>query len=92
MAGRWPTLNLTGGMLTVYSFVGAANDLYIAGADLHLDATLGPVGASIDGASFLYNPSTVTDWSFAGGPASVTAQAFNVSGTRGRSPCPVSAS
>ena len=30
--------------------------------------------------SFLYNPSTVTDWSFAGGPARVDAQTFRVSG------------
>ena len=87
------TLNVTGGTLTVYSFVtSSASDLYAAGSGLHLDATLGPVSASIDGVSFLYNPTTVTDWSFAGGPASVDAQALEVSAARpARSPSPASA-
>ena len=78
--GSGATLNLSSGDLTVYSFVGTANDVYAAGSNLSLSATLGPVSGSATGVSFLYNPSVVTDWSFAGGPASVTAQTFSVSG------------
>ena len=78
--GGSATLDVTGGPLTVYSWVGATNDVYAAGSNLGLSVTLGPVSGSTTGVSFLYNPSTVTDWSFAGGPASVTAQTFSVSG------------
>ena len=75
------TLNLTSGNLTVESFTsGSENDVYAAGSNLHVDATLGPVSASVDGVSFLYNPSAVTDWSFAGISGTVTAQTFQVSG------------
>ena len=42
------TLNLTSGDLTVESFTsGSENDIYAAGSNLHVDATLGPVSASV---------------------------------------------
>src|SRR4029077_13623673 len=67
--------------LTVDSFVTAPQSyLYAAGTGFSLAATLGPVSASTSGVSCTYNPSSLTDWSFAGGPASVTAQYFNVHG------------
>ena len=78
--GANATLTISSGNLTVYSFVGSQTDVYAAGSNLSLSATLGPVSASSSDVAFVYNPSTVTDWSFAGGPASVTAQTFSVSG------------
>src|SRR5260370_160744 len=79
--GSSASLLLTGGTLDAYSFTTATlNYLYVAGTNLHLVATLGPVTADISGVSFFYNPSTATSWAFAGGPASVSAQTFQVSG------------
>ena len=81
LGGANATLHLSSGSLTVYSFVtSSASDLYVAGSSLNVLATLGPASLSASSVSFLYNPSTVTDWSFAGGPASVTAQTLSVSG------------
>src|SRR4029077_17767293 len=58
----------------------SASYLYAAGTGFSLSATLGPVAATTTGVSFTYNPSSLTDWSFAGGPAAVSAQYFNVHG------------
>ena len=53
--GGSATLDVTGGPLTVYSWVGAENDVYAAGSNLSLSATLGPVTGSTTGVSFLTN-------------------------------------
>ena len=81
LGGGGATLDLSGDGLDVRSFVTApASYLYAGGSSLSLSAALGPVGASTTGVSFLYNPSTVTDWSFAAVTGTEVAQSFDVSG------------
>ena len=81
LGGGAATLDLTGGQFDLRSFVTAsANYLYAAGSSLSLSAALGPVTATTTGVSFLYNPSTVTDWTYAGITGAQPAQTFSVSG------------
>src|SRR4029077_20057012 len=81
LGGSAASLHLSGASLNVDSFVTAsASYLYAAGPGFSCGATLGPVAATTTGVLFTYNPSSLTDWSFAGGPAAVTAQYFNVHG------------
>src|SRR5258708_40254929 len=89
LAGIWlqaggssASLLLTGGTLDAYSFTTATlNYLYVAGTSLHLVATLGPVTADVSDVDFFYNPSTASNWAFAGGPSRVAAP--TVPGARG---------
>src|SRR5262249_1648465 len=73
-------IDLGGDGLNIYSFTKSGfSAVFVSGTGLTLTATLGPVSATAT-VRFTYNPSTVTDWSFAGGPASVDPQYFNVHG------------
>src|SRR5262249_50594344 len=81
------TLTVSGGSLDSYSYKTlSAGYLLAQGSGLSLSAVLGPVSISTSGVSFTYNcPYTtlfrsITNWAFAGGPASVTANHLQVSG------------
>ena len=88
--GSAATLDLSGTTLDLRSFVASSTTtVYAAGSGLHLGATLGPVSASVDGVSFLYNPSAVTDWSFAGVAGRSRRTRSRCPGTRRASRSPV---
>jgi hypothetical protein len=76
-------LTLDGSSLTVGSFtttVASGNALYIAGSGFDLAGSVGPVTVTASSVAFVYNPSTVTDWSAAGVTGTVTAGLFRLSG------------
>src|SRR5439155_510196 len=56
------------------------NALYLADTSITLGGAIGPVSVAASNVNFIYNPSTVTDWSAAGVTGTVTAGLFSLSG------------
>src|SRR5919197_294845 len=78
-------LDITGGSLDLYSFKTATLSwLATTGSGFGLTAVFGPVSISTSGVSFQYNSGpagdAITNWAFAGGPASLPADYVHVSG------------
>src|SRR5207245_2259624 len=75
------TLDLTGGTVDVRSFKSSATSIaLVRAANLHVEATLGPVVISADSVNLYSNSSAVTDWSFAAVSGAQAANTFQVDG------------